>query len=261
MDSIQRLRARAQAADKLKTTKEQKVTVKTEDGKQVIAIEQTSPETVYVPYYDPSVVYGDWPYPAYPPLYFPPPAGFVAGAAFATGVAFGAGIAVGRAISWNYWRGGLGWGRNTIVNVDRTNINNIRVSHLGAQSRASPRGAIPQRCGQTEIRQGDCRLGQPAARFPRPRRRAGAQAWRRPSRHRFGRHRRSPSRRPPGVGDRPGAGDRPRRSQGNAQGRHSDRPGRRGQGHAQGRRRHPARRPSRHGVFAHRQRRIRTRSR
>ena len=37
MDAIQRLRARAQAADKLKTTKEQKVTTKTEDGKQVIA--------------------------------------------------------------------------------------------------------------------------------------------------------------------------------------------------------------------------------
>ena len=82
-----------------------------------------------MPYYNPSVVYGDWPYPDYPPLYFPPPAGFVAGAVLATGVAFGAGIAVGRAISWNYWRGGLGWGRNTIVNVDRTNINNVRVSH------------------------------------------------------------------------------------------------------------------------------------
>ena len=99
MDAIQRLRARAQAADKLKTTKEQKVTSRTEDSKQVIAIEQTAPETVYVPYYNPAVVYGDWPYPDYPPLYLAPPPGFVGGAVFATGIAFGAGFVVGRAIA------------------------------------------------------------------------------------------------------------------------------------------------------------------
>src|SRR5215467_7300178 len=39
MDSVQRLRARAQANGKLATTKEQTVTVKTEDQKQYIVIE------------------------------------------------------------------------------------------------------------------------------------------------------------------------------------------------------------------------------
>ena len=72
MDAIQRLRAKAQANGKLETTKQQKVTVTKEADQEVIVIEPTSPETVYVPYYDPAVVYGSWPYPDYPPYYFPP---------------------------------------------------------------------------------------------------------------------------------------------------------------------------------------------
>src|SRR6187551_1527859 len=77
MDAIQRLRAKAQANGKLETTKQQKVTVTQDQGSPVIEIEPASPEVVYVPYYDPGVVYGAWPYPAYPPYYFPPPAGWV----------------------------------------------------------------------------------------------------------------------------------------------------------------------------------------
>jgi hypothetical protein len=53
MDAIQRLRAKAEANGKLKTTKEQKVTVTKEADQEVIVIEPTSPETVYVPYYEP----------------------------------------------------------------------------------------------------------------------------------------------------------------------------------------------------------------
>src|SRR5690349_3542209 len=56
MDAIQRLRAKAQANGKLKTTKQQTVSVsKEESGTQVIAIAPTSTETVYVPYYEPTV--------------------------------------------------------------------------------------------------------------------------------------------------------------------------------------------------------------
>ena len=78
MDAIQRLRAKAEANKKLTSTKQQNVTKRQEQGKQVIAIEQTDPNTVYVPYYDPAVVYGAWPYPTYPPYYFPAP-GYIAG--------------------------------------------------------------------------------------------------------------------------------------------------------------------------------------
>ena len=123
MDAIQRLRAKAEANNKLTSTKEQKVTKKQEQGKQVIVIEPTEPNTVYVPYYDPAVAYGGWPYPAYPPYYFPPP-GYIAGGIIAGGIAFGAGYALGRwASGGNYWGGGCNWGNNNI-NINRpVNIN------------------------------------------------------------------------------------------------------------------------------------------
>jgi len=53
---VQRLRAKAQANNKLQTTEQQKIVVSQEQGRQIIAIEPTDPSTVYVPYYDPGVV-------------------------------------------------------------------------------------------------------------------------------------------------------------------------------------------------------------
>jgi len=124
MDTVQRLRAKAQANKKLTTTKEQKVTVKQEQNKQIIVIEPTVPDTVYVPYYNPAVVYGGWPYPAYPPYYFPPP-GYVAAGVIGAGIAFGAGYAIGRwASGGNYWGGGVNWGGNNITVNRSVNINN-----------------------------------------------------------------------------------------------------------------------------------------
>ena len=123
MDAIQRLRAKAEANNKLQSSKEQKVSRKQDQGRQVIVIEPTDPNTVYVPYYDPAVAYGGWPYPAYPPYYFPAP-GYIAGGIIAGGIAFGAGYALGRwASGGNYWGGGVNWGNNNI-NVNRpVNIN------------------------------------------------------------------------------------------------------------------------------------------
>ena len=63
MDSVQRLRQRAQGAGKLMTTEQQKIV---NEG-QTIVIEQANPQTIYVPYYDPYYMYGGWPYAAYPP--------------------------------------------------------------------------------------------------------------------------------------------------------------------------------------------------
>ena len=89
MDAIQRLRAKAQANGKLETTEQQTVMVSQESSQQIIEIEPASPDAVYVPYYDPAVVYGEWPYPEYPPYYYPPPAGYIVGGAIATGIAWG----------------------------------------------------------------------------------------------------------------------------------------------------------------------------
>ncbi|MTV16774.1 DUF3300 domain-containing protein [Bradyrhizobium elkanii] len=122
MDAIQRLRSKAQANNKLVTTKQQKVSVQTQESKQVIVIEQTDPNTVYVPYYDPATVYGAWPYADYPPYYFGYPS-YIGAGVIAAGLAFGAGWAIGR---WgNYWGGGFNWGnRNVYVNHRTTNVAN-----------------------------------------------------------------------------------------------------------------------------------------
>jgi hypothetical protein len=125
MDAVQRLRARAQAKDNLKTTKEQTVTVSQVGDRQVIAIEQTDPNTVYVPYYEPATVYGDWPYDEYPPYYFPTPGWYGAGL-IGTGLAFGAGYALARwATGGNWWGGGCNWGNRNIISNRPVNINNI----------------------------------------------------------------------------------------------------------------------------------------
>src|SRR5580693_3782307 len=89
MDAIQRLRGKAQANNKLQSTQQQKVTVRQNQGRQVIEIAPTDPDTVYVPYYDPAVVYGDWPYPDYPPYYWPAP-GYIGAGVIAAGIGFGA---------------------------------------------------------------------------------------------------------------------------------------------------------------------------
>src|SRR3954470_13456356 len=124
MDAVQRLRGKAQANNKLPTTKEQKVTVtQGSNNKQTIAIEPATPDTLYVPYYDPAVVYGAWPYADNPPYYFEPAGGYIATGVIASGIAFGAGYALGRwRTGGRYWGGGVNWGRNDI-NINRGNIN------------------------------------------------------------------------------------------------------------------------------------------
>jgi len=137
MGAIQRLRAKAQSAGNLKSTEQQKVIVEQAEGQPqqqtVIRIEPASPEVIYVPTYNPTVVYGGWPYPAYPPYYYYPPyypVGYFATAA----IAFGIGMAVGGAI----W-GGCNWGRGDIdIDVNRNNNFNRNVNR---GDRVSPRTA------------------------------------------------------------------------------------------------------------------------
>jgi hypothetical protein len=118
MTSVQRLRQKAQESGNLKTTKEQKVIV--EEQTKVIIIEPASPQVVYVPTYNPAVVYGAWPYPAYPPYPVYPP-GYVAGAAL---FSFGVGVAIGAAASSGYGGWGCGWGNNQ-VNINASTQNNF----------------------------------------------------------------------------------------------------------------------------------------
>jgi hypothetical protein len=104
MDSIQRLRQRASAAGSLHTTPQQVVT--TED--QEISIAPASAEVVYVPYYDPLLVYGAWPWIDYPPFFFtaygpgpwPEYPDFVGGLVIGFGIGF---PDFGPWWGWNYW--------------------------------------------------------------------------------------------------------------------------------------------------------------
>jgi hypothetical protein len=115
LDTIQTLRAKAQAAGNLQTTKEQTVIVE----EKIIKIESPNPQVVYVPTYNPTVVYGAWPYPSYPPYYYYPP-GYVASSM----MWFGAGVAMGAA--WGYAWGNCNWGGGDVdIDIDR-NFNSNR---------------------------------------------------------------------------------------------------------------------------------------
>ncbi|HSF30323.1 MAG TPA: DUF3300 domain-containing protein [Candidatus Tectomicrobia bacterium] len=124
MDAVQALRIKAQAQGHLQTTPEQKVIVEQPAGSQttVVKIEPASPQVVHVPTYNPTVVYGAWPYPAYPPYYYYPP-GYVA----ATSIfSFGVGVAVGSALWGGYnWHGGD-------VDIDVNKYNNFNKANISS---------------------------------------------------------------------------------------------------------------------------------
>lgn len=67
MKAVQRMRIKAKGAGNLKTTEQQKVETKTVENKTVVVIEQAKLEVIYVPSYNPTVVYGPPVYP-YPPI-------------------------------------------------------------------------------------------------------------------------------------------------------------------------------------------------
>ncbi len=153
MAAVQRLRARAQGAGQLKSTPEQQVIVEpaaspatapapttapappapttvqvtpapttvqvAQAPPTIIRIEPANPQVIYVPAYDPTVVYGVWP-PAYPP-YYPYPAGYFAAGAFT----FAAGAAMGAALWGNTnWNNGDIDINNNVSNNFTNNVNN-----------------------------------------------------------------------------------------------------------------------------------------
>jgi hypothetical protein len=101
MDAVQLMRRRAQGAGNLNSTSQQTVTTEGSD----IEIEPVSPEIVYVPAYDPWIVYGvpivAWPgwYP-YPGIWYDGPVIFF-------GAGFGTGFYGGYGWGWHQW--GCDW--------------------------------------------------------------------------------------------------------------------------------------------------------
>lgn len=134
MNAIQALRAKAQQSGALQSNAQQTVSG---GGSAPIVIQPANPQVVYVPAYNPAVVYGGWPYPAYPPYTYYPP-GYVAGTAL---LSFGVGMAVGAAL-WGgcHWGGGnsLTVNNNTYNNFNRNTNNNWKGGGRGGSSNWQP---------------------------------------------------------------------------------------------------------------------------
>ncbi|MDH4266213.1 MAG: DUF3300 domain-containing protein [Deltaproteobacteria bacterium] len=138
MDTVQKLRKKAHDAGNLKTTKEQKVIVE----KETIIIQPASPQVVYVAAYNPVVVYGAWPYPAYPPYYYYPPGYAATTAAFS----FTAGVAVGAA--WGYAWGNCNWGHNDVdIDINRNTNINQNIDRSKYQQQYQAKGQTPGQGG------------------------------------------------------------------------------------------------------------------
>lgn len=167
MDAVQRMRTKAEEKGALKSSKEMKVEDKPVDGKSVIVIEQADPNVVYVPSYNPTVVYGPPVY-AYPPVYYPPPS-YYAGGMF---MSFTFGVAMGAAFSggWGY---NCGWGGNNNINVNRNNTfvrtSDARAARTGGrttsggtwQHNPQHRGGTPYSNSATANRYGGTTRGAP----------------------------------------------------------------------------------------------------
>jgi uncharacterized membrane protein YgcG len=114
MDAVQAMRTRAQKSGNLQSNKQ----VKVETQGQTIVIEPADPEVVYVPAYNPWLVFGApvaiWPgWYAYPGLY-------MAGPGISFGLGFGVGFFGGFGWGWHNW--GCDWAHRTVIYNHNTYI-------------------------------------------------------------------------------------------------------------------------------------------
>ena len=151
MGAVQVMRSRAQQAGNLKSNEQENVTTQ---GK-TISIEPVNPDVVYVPAYDPWLVYGE-PIAAYP-YWFAEPGIFLDGPGIFFGAGFGIGFFGGFGWGWHHWgcdwhHHHLSYNHNTYVSHSRTitNRNGFGRGHDNsfndrkpAERSASGRGASP----------------------------------------------------------------------------------------------------------------------
>lgn len=127
-DAVQAMRQQAHKSGHLNSNEQQKVTTQ---GNTII-IEPANPEVVYVPAYDPWLVYGE-PIVAYPGWY-PEPGIFMAGVGIGFGIGFGVGFFGGYGWGWHHW--GCDWhghrviyNHNAYISHSRTIINRNNFGH------------------------------------------------------------------------------------------------------------------------------------
>src|ERR1700691_2132718 len=137
---MQTMRQRAKQAGNLNSTPQQKVSTKDHS----IVIEPAEPEVVYVPQYDPWLVYGD-PLAIFPGWY-PYPGLYLDGFGIGWGLGFGIGFFGGYGWGWNHW--GFDWRHDgRVVYNHNTYISHSQaiVNRNGFQSRGGfDRGGNPR---------------------------------------------------------------------------------------------------------------------
>jgi hypothetical protein len=135
MDAVQVMRQRAEQAGNLKSTPQQTVS---NQGSTVV-IEPASPEVVYVPAYNPWVVYGG---PIGPwPGWYPYPGIWYGGPYLSFGVPFGIGFFGGFGWGWGHW--GFDWhNRYPIYNHNRYYSHSNTFYNRNNFYRGGPRGDI-----------------------------------------------------------------------------------------------------------------------
>ncbi|MCL2659984.1 MAG: DUF3300 domain-containing protein [Acidobacteriaceae bacterium] len=104
MDSVQRLRQQAYAWGALESNQYQTVDVQSQNGSQVIVIQPTNPQVVFVPQYDPSMVWA-----------LPGSSALVTASllSFGTGIMLGSWFGPSYPWGWNTW--GWGWGSRRMM--------------------------------------------------------------------------------------------------------------------------------------------------
>src|SRR6266478_440636 len=137
MDAVQRMRQQAQQAGKLGSTSQQQVITTTDGGRPVIEIEPANPQVIYVPEYDPVLIWGPPVYYPYPRWYYPPRPGVGIFFGFGSGVSIGTYFGGGWG-GWGGWGWRPGWGsRTVIVNnnfIHRYNFNTTHITNLNGTS-------------------------------------------------------------------------------------------------------------------------------
>ncbi len=108
MDAVQRLRHAAEQRGNLAPGDE---VVVQRDGDDIV-LEPAAPDVVYVPYYDPRTVYGDWMWPQYPPVWWAPWPGYY----FTPGFAFA--WTLGIPVGYSFFYGTCDWRHHHVAHRD-----------------------------------------------------------------------------------------------------------------------------------------------
>lgn len=117
MDRVQYLRLRAMEQGNLRSNEQ----IRVYPQGQIVIVEPVSPQIVYVPYYNPNVVYGRWWWGSYPPVYWAPWPGYLSpgyrGPYLGAGLIWSSGISIGV----NFFFGLFDWREHRVyIHPDRS---------------------------------------------------------------------------------------------------------------------------------------------